>query len=250
MGWGEEVSKASMSIEIPEKENSAIFRKIQKLLALSTSSNPYEAEAAILKSQQILLTHHLEASLAIDKEKEETIFLKRVLKQKRMSPKLHAIAKILETFFVNVIFSRSSQYTYLEITGTEASVEVAEHVGEILDRKLEELWSHTQKEHKQLKGLVAKHSFFLGIAKGYLNKIQSLQKEEAVIKERSLLVIERTLQKAREMVYPHLSKVSRARGYCSTSSALGEREGKRLRIDPAVTTSSTKGKELLSYFKT
>ncbi len=58
MGWGEEVYKATTCLDggrnAPDIEESGVFRKVQKLMALATSSNKNEAELAMIKSQQLL----------------------------------------------------------------------------------------------------------------------------------------------------------------------------------------------------
>ena len=104
MGWGEEVYKATSAWRgtrnASEMEESGVLRKVQKLMALATSSNKHEAEQAMIKSQQLLLKHNIESKY-IGGEDEEKIFLKRIMKQKKENAKMRSIANILETFFVN-----------------------------------------------------------------------------------------------------------------------------------------------------
>jgi len=54
MGWSEEVSCSTICLEneqnAPDMEENSILRKIQKLMALATSSNKHEAEQAMIKS--------------------------------------------------------------------------------------------------------------------------------------------------------------------------------------------------------
>jgi hypothetical protein len=119
MGWGEEVYGATLCLETAlnatiQQEESTILRKVQKLMALATSSNKNEAEQAMIKSQQLLLKHNIDAN-AIDGEDEEKVILKRIMKQKVMNTKMRSIALILQTFFVSAVFSRGGEFTYLEI---------------------------------------------------------------------------------------------------------------------------------------
>lgn len=235
-GWGEEVYKATFDLENKidgiVEDNNGILRKIQKLMALSASNNENEAELAMIKSQQLLLKHNIESS-AISDLSEEKMHLLRIMKQKRENAKMRAIAKILETFFVNIVYSRHGDYTYLEILGSLQNVEIAEYVAGVLNLELEKLWVQAQKNN-QLKGKVAKNSFFLGIAKGYCNKINSLKMDYNTDVKNALIVINEQLKEAADIVYERLSRTSSSRTVCQTSSLLGELMGKNLQIKPAV----------------
>jgi hypothetical protein len=137
MGWGEEIYKASVCLENENQAceivESSIFRKVQKLMALATSSNKNEAEQAMIKSQQLLLKYNIESKY-IDGEDDEKIFLKRIMKQKKENAKMRSIATILETFFVNVVYSRAGDFIYLEILGNAVNIEIAEYVAEVLHK--------------------------------------------------------------------------------------------------------------------
>ena len=63
LGWGEEVFRATGTFDQGQSEGkkSNVLRKVQKLMALSTSSNKNEAEQAMIKSQQLLLKHNIES---------------------------------------------------------------------------------------------------------------------------------------------------------------------------------------------
>lgn len=236
MKWEEEVAKAAICLESQEGmgqiEQSSVFRKVQKLMALSSSGNQYEAELAIIKSQQLLLKHNIESKY-LGAEEEEKVFLKRIMGQKKENAKMRAIGKILETFFVSIVFSRSANLTYLEILGSIVNLEIAEHVATVLDRELENLWKSAQKG-ASLKGKVAKNSFFLGVAKGYCNKINALKQEYTTDIAQALMVIEKQLSDAKAMAYTRLSTSRSSGSHCRTSSALGEKMGRDLNINPAV----------------
>jgi len=249
LGWGEEVSRATMCLEgglNPSlNEESSIFRKVQKLMALATSSNKNEAEQAMIKSQQLLLKHNIEF---VNVEEDDKVFLKRIMKQKRVDAKMRSIAKILETFFVNIVFSKGAEFTYLEVLGNAVNVEIAEYVATVLHSELDNLWSNAQQNTK-LKGTVAKNSFFLGLAVGYCDKIHALKREYNPETSKALLVIENKLVDAKEMVYPRLSSTRSSGRLCRESSALGEQMGRQLTINPALNKASGKVEALLGYFR-
>jgi len=241
IGWGDEVSRATFCLQgnenYSELEESGILRKIKKLMALAESSNPHEAEQAMIKSQQLLLKHNIEASY-LSSNDDQKVFLKRILKQKRETAKMRAIAQILATFFVSTVFHRGGDFIYLEILGTSVNLEIAEYVANFLDSELDELWKQAQKLAK-LKGMIAKNSFLLGIAKGYCNKIEALKREYTNEIKNALMVIEQELSDAKDMAYQRLTWSKSSRKHCGTSSALGELMGKQLNINPAINRSSS-----------
>lgn len=249
MRWGEKVSRAKMCLEGEISpglnEESGIFRKVQKLMALASSSNKNEAEQAMIKSQQLLLKHNIEF---VSVEQEERVFLKRIMKQKRVDAKMRSIAKILETFFVNIVFSKGVEFTYLEVLGNAVNVEIAEYVAAVLHSELDNLWGQAQKK-SSLKGTIAKNSFFLGLAVGYCDKIQALKRGYSTDISKALMVIENQLVDAKEMVYPRLSSTRSSGQVCRESSALGEQMGRQLNIKAALNKASEKAEALIGYFK-
>ena len=236
MGWGEEVYKATTCLDGGQneiqKDEDAVLRKVQKLMALSTSSNEHEAQIAMIKSQQLLLKHNIESKY-IGTDDEEKICLKRIMKQKKQDAKMQAIARVLETFFVGYVYNRVGDSTYLEILGNAVNVEIADYVASVLKSELDKLWNEARKLAK-LKGRIAKNSFFLGIARGYCNKIQALKVQYTNDVTSALMVIEKKLIDAKAMVYPRLSSSKSSAYYCQKSSALGEQMGRSLKINPAV----------------
>ena len=227
-GWDESVSKASMAIDESSAEESGVLRKVKKLMALTSSSHANEAEQAMIKAQQLLVKHHVECT-----ETEEKIAMQRVLEAKKESAKMRAIAAILKTFFVSVVYRKGQQRTALEIVGSAVNVAIAEHVAHVLDLELDNLWDKAKKS-ASLKGTVAKNSFFLGVAKGYCNKIEALKKAHSQDVTKALIVVEKQLIYAQDMIYRRLSSRKASTNYCPKSGSLGEKMGKGLTINPAI----------------
>lgn len=251
MRWGEEVYRAAICLDsrehVSDIEENGVLRKVQKLMALATSSNQNEAEQAMIKSQQLLLKHNIDSKY-IGGQEEEKIFIKRIMKQRRENAKMRSIARILETFFVTTVYSRGDSCIYLEIMGDAVNIEIAEYVATILDRELERLWEQAQ-NLANLKGIVAKNSFFLGLARGYCNKIQALKREYTNEVSNALMVLEKKLVDFTAMVYPRLSYGKSSGGYCRESSVLGEQMGRQLNINPAIKSSATNSELLIAYSK-
>ncbi len=86
MNWGAEVSRATFCLDgagdASVAEESGVFRKVQKLMALANSSNKHEAEQAMIKSQQLLLMHNIESKY-LGSDDDEKMVLKRIMKQKK-----------------------------------------------------------------------------------------------------------------------------------------------------------------------
>lgn len=252
LGWSEDVYRATTCLDdgaiTPDIEDNGILRKVQKLMALASSSNQNEAEQAMIKSQQLLLKHNIDAKY-VGGEEEEKVFLKRIFKQKKENAKMRSIARILETFFVNIVYFRSSGFIYLEIVGSEVNIEIAEYVANFLGDELEKIWDQTRQQHQGLKGMVAKNSFFLGIAKGYCNKINSLKRQYNSDVCNALMIIEKKLIEAKAMIYPRLSSCKSNASHCHLSSALGEQAGRQLSINPAISKSSNSLPKRLFWMK-
>ena len=248
MGWDTEVSKASFcesSYEDRKKEDPSILRKVKKLIALSESSNVSEAEQAMLKSQKLLLKHHLESP---SNETEEVAFVKRVLFKKSQSAKLRAIAKIVETFFVSTIFHKGRNGVAMEVLGEKHNVEIAEYIASTLDVHLDLLWKDARKKHPTLSGKTAKNSFFTGVAKGYCEKVSILNKKHPKESRQALICIENRLEIFKQLAYPKLSFARSRNTLCHSSSLIGKEFGKSLRLTSGLTASKGK-KKLLSWFR-
>ena len=245
MGWSEEVQRATLRVDgaDAQAEESTVLRKVKKLLALATSSNIHESESAMLKSQQLLLKHHMETP-SVDEEDDEKVVLKRILKQKRANAKTHAIGNILMTFFVSVVYTRNDDYTYVEILGDTVNVDIAEYVAGVLDHQLDILWDQAQKG-SPVRGRVAKNSFFRGVAKGYCDKVHALERTSAAEMSNALMIIQKKLDDATAMVYPHVTFSRNNSLYCREASLLGEKMGKQLSINPAINKTSERSEKLL-----
>ena len=247
VGWGEDVYKATILLDdvigTAELEENSILRKVQKLMALTTSSNQNEAEQAMIKAQQLLLKHNIDSKY-LDKEDDEKIFLKRIMKQKKENAKMRSIARILQTFFVSTVYRRTEEFICLEILGNAVNLEIAEYVAEILQNEFEKLWDQA-KQQTHLKGMSAKNSFFDGIATGYCKKINYLKKEYNTDVTNALMVIEKKLIDAKAIVYSRLSSMQSRGSFCKESSELGEIMGRQLNINPAINKSQKNSETFL-----
>jgi hypothetical protein len=239
--WPAAVSAASLDINLANEKLEGdlkaekVIHKVKSLLKLAESSNQHEAELATLKANQLLLKHNLEY---LGQKSDETLYVHKVLIQKRKSAKMTAIYDILKHFMVRPILSYGKKQVALEVTGNRTNIELADYVAGFLNEELERLWKTHQKEH-QLKGLRAKNSFFLGLAKGYDSKMQSVHAGYNHKDQKGLILLNRQLDQQVKKIYRRLSSTSNSNSMCGEAFGLGQKAGKDLTINKGIKNSGT-----------
>ncbi len=241
LNWDKEVFSAYANIEqlnlvhigTESKKNIDLLEKVKKLLALSSSDNSFESELATIKANKILLEHNLE--LIKNTDDDTYVCVKRVLSHSKKNAKHLAIYEILKTFYVSPVFNHGQGLFYLEIIGTSANVEIAEYVCAFLDLELDRLWE-IEKKKSNLKGIVAKNSFFRGLTKGYIQKINN--EKNKMTKGHELVLIQNGLNRNLNIVYGRLkSSYSTALKSDSSAEKKGMAAGNNLSIRPSIKSS-------------
>jgi hypothetical protein len=250
-GWGPEVYSAYANIDLEnskitdtDSKTEKLLARLKKLLALASSDNIHERELATLKANQLLLEHNLDLSKQ-NATDDETVYVKRVLEATRKSAKHVAIYEILKTFFVSPVFNHGRGVFYLEVIGDMTSVELADYVAHFLDHELEVIWREIQKENPKLKGRASKNSFFTGVAKGYVQKIE--KQKSTIATGSDLVAIEKNIQKNLRIVYPRIGHSSLSGGmHNADAHNAGIVKGSNLSIKPAISSGNLLKKLLLS----
>lgn len=242
--WDDEVELAYSNIQLENEKiegdlkTQKLLERLKKLLALSSSDNPHERELATLKANQLLLEHNLDMTRGQNHE-DETVYVKRVLEASRKQTKHVAIYEILKTFYVSPVFNHGTGIFYLEVIGDKTSVELAEYVAHFLNHELEQMWKEAKKKNPTFKNLAAKNSFLRGVAKGYVEKIESQKTKSAQSFE--LALIEKNLQKQLKSVYSRIGHSSMSSGtHHSGANAAGVESGRNLSIKPGISNGKTK----------
>jgi hypothetical protein len=229
-GFPESVSAATMDLEMENEtkvgdlNSERVLEKVKKLLSLAQSANAHEAELATLKANSLLLRHNLDYV-----EKEETLYLDRLLVRSRKDDKLTAIYEILRHFIVRPVISMGKGTVCLEVTGTKTNVTLARYVAEFLDRELDWQWEEARKEHG-LSGLRAKNSFYLGMARGFDEKMKGVKEEFGPEDRNALVKVEQNLDESVRMIYRRLGTVSSGRQTDQEASEVGKQKGRNLSI--------------------
>lgn len=240
-GFPQEVAAATMNLDEANlnKEgdltSERILEKVKKLLQLAQSSNAHEAELATMKANALLLRHNLDQFQS--SAEEEALYLDRVLIQKRKDAKITAISDILQHFLVKTVFSMGKNSCTLEVFGTLTNVKLAKYVAEFLNRELDHLWEVSKKEHA-LQGLRAKNSFFLGVAKGFEQKMKTSAQSFSGSEQKALTVVKKDLDVKVRKIYSRLTSTYSGSRLDEHAAGLGVQKGKNLSIRQGVETSS------------
>ena len=86
LGWGEEVYRSTTCPRRTGPRKQCLLRKVQKLMALATSSSTHEAEQAMIKSQQLFLKHNVD-STHLGEADDEQVLLNASWARKGKMPK-------------------------------------------------------------------------------------------------------------------------------------------------------------------
>lgn len=239
-GWSHEISSAALELananESYEGDASGekLLARLKKLMALSESSNPHEAELATTKANELLIRHNLDR---LDLNQADEVYVIPVLLSPRSNTKMHAIYEILKTFYVAPVFTKRQGQVALDVVGDRTAVKFAEYVAGFLSHELDRLWEVAKKEN-QLKGMRAKNSFFAGLARGYVSKIKEAQKS---FDQAALIKVDHQSQLMLKRVYGRLSSTSSQSRVDSSAHNHGTKAGRNLTIRPGVERSSRHG---------
>ena len=235
-GWDHSVSKASMDIQISndslegDLESEKVIRRVKSLLKLAESDNEHEAQLATMKANQLLLKHNIKN---LDKEDDKQITcVKRVLSAKRRNAKLCTIYDILKHFLVRPVLLSGKGQTFIEVSGEKENIELAEYIATFLDAELERLWNKAKSD--KLKGQKAKNSFFMGIAKGYDEKMQQTKEQMPEAEQKALLVLEQKMDINIQKIYRRLGSTSSGASLNANAFNSGKSSGKNLTINQAL----------------
>ena len=205
--------------------NEAVIVRFQRLMSLAESDNEHEASLALVRANELMVRHNLDAAAAGGVGSGEIEYcVKLVLPCKRSSPRSTAIAEILSEFLVFPVHGSEG----LEVTGTRANVEHAEYIAGYLDRALRAAWKRARASSPRR---LREKPFMEAAAESYLAKLRRTKAKLPPQDQRALVVLDEELAWAGRGIYGGaLSRTtSRYRG-CAESSAQGARAGAALEI--------------------
>lgn len=232
---------------LPEEEEK-LLRRVEKLLALASSSNEHEAYAAMQKVRELYARYNLDQFAAKKASEHVHLILTRGLK--RTSQAESMIYSILNSyFFVSVITgktydaSRLESVAMAEVLGRPENVLMAEYVYHFLWNSSAALWESYKAMH-QCHGR-ARESYVLGVLSGFRNKLAAekpvqhsgprgtpeLSSAKALIK-----LAADDVEAYLHQRHPRLSSRSWSNTYRDASAfQAGQREGARLTLNKPIT---------------
>lgn len=265
LGLEKQYCSASLKIEhelklgkqaMPESEEGALFRKVEKLLSLASSANEHEALLAMEKVQEIYEKYNLKKIK--EGERDDCHSLLIHFKKKRL-PLTYSLASCIlqEHFFVHVIFSDvydpfdDCSYKALEIMGRNQNVLMAEYVFHFLLQNVHSLWSDYQQQKKL--SVRYKLSYQHGVLEGFLNQLNVLkkarmrnEKQEWIDSSQMLICLDDPVLEAYvRKKYPRTSTRSGSRRVFNEHFSEGKADGKRIHLNKPIHTHSSE-KKLLS----
>jgi hypothetical protein len=237
--WPHEVSKASADlpsiIKIGDVKSEAVIEKVKKLLSLANSDNQHEAELATIKANQLILKYHIEKA---DLEDSNEFCVSALMESSKKNSLMIAIYEILTHFLVKPLLFYGKGCVRLEAAGDRAQIDLAHYITDFLTIELERLWKIESKS-QNLKGLRAKNSFYVGIAKGFSEKLQKSRQSYAASEARQLVKIEHELQHSFTKYLGNLSTSISTKMLDTKALESGKTRGRDLSIRSGIKSNSS-----------
>lgn len=245
-------------------EAQRLINRVNKLLALSESENPYEAELATTQAHTLLLKHHLklEEHGAVGELTGDLLLNTQMSFKQLGTPKTrhyqyeYAITQILmDHFFVDCIwlsaFDVQTQKigNVAEICGRIEDLEVAEYVYHFLYNHLKIAWN-TYKKEAQVSGLTQRLSFSLGVVQGFSTQLKDRRQTQ---EERGLILVgNRQATQYLKRRHPKFTKRGGGDWRPSNDYAVGFSRGQSLRLRQGIslkeeTQASTSSPKKIDY---
>ena len=158
-----------------ECESDKIRLRIQKLMALSQSSNFYEAEAAMIKAHELMAKYETEQIVRNASRDYFSIFVGKPAL--RHFGEDYSLAHLLmDYYFVKGIWvnayvvEKGKMGTVLEISGTARNLQIATYVFDFIGRFIDAEWDRYNTDGKMNR--YRKTDFAIGILSGFKMKLE------------------------------------------------------------------------------
>lgn len=234
------------SVNLPsDPATDRVLNRVRKLLALAQSDNRHEAEAAMATANLLLLRYNLSLPSAGRARRYRQVRLGRSAAALPLHEKLVA-AILSEFFFVECIWAitynarRVRHERILEVLGTDANLQMAEHVHAFLHAELKRLWRHNRP--RLPRGRSTKREFMAGVLMGFSDKLRA---ERSVSASRGLVWVgDADLDEHVGKRFPHLRRLGGGGVRQTGAHSAGRDAGRNVHIRPPVGKSSSRGRLL------
>lgn len=235
-----------------ETENDRMMRRIKKLMALSTSRNRHEAEAAMAKAHSLITKYNLDIIENDRRRNFDAIFLGRpALRQKREA--YHLSYLLQQFYFVHAIWvsayvlEKGKMGRVLEISGTPENLQIANYIYDFVSNFILQQWRRYNRNKK-----LNRHrqtDFAVGIIEGFADKLKQSQKQSSKSYSKALLAIaDPALKDYVKYRYPHTTTFRRG-GSSQDQQVIndGMKLGRKLVIHKGISRRETSQKRLLTH---
>lgn len=223
------------------QDEERLLKRVEKLLALATSTNEHEALLAMQRVRELYARHNIDRLR--NGQRDSMVYLILTRRQRRTSQAESMIYSLLnEFFFVRVITGKRydaqdcCHYAMAELMGTRENVLMAEYVYHFLWNQSHSLWKSYRQESKAKAS--ARASFVLGVMVGFREKLAKQKPMRDVTQdlspsEAAALVLRSDAELAEWVDYRHPRLASRSFSTScrdSGSFSAGHSEGGRLNL--------------------
>lgn len=216
-----EIVKQATGVSAISARGRECMAKVEKLLALSHSSNEHEAALAMQKANQLIEKYHLGGLGGEQRDRSRYGFGVIDRKRKRIEGYQRRICTILQDFFfVRVVLAslydpmRDETYKTIELMGTKENVTIAEYCYHFLENKLASLWTVNKKRFRG-STRTEKNSYYLGLLRGFYQQLEGQKKgrekqQVQVTSGELALAEEKRLETFVAMRFPRLRKAAKS----------------------------------------
>jgi len=219
----------------PHQTDDRIMLRIKKLMALSESANPHEAQSAMSKAHALLFKYNIQLLERNESRHFESVFIG--------TPKLrhpreeYFIASLLQDFyFIQGIWipayvtQKSKTGRVLEISGTPQNIRIASYVYDFIKQYIRTKWAAYNKDNTLNR--YRQSDFAVGVIEGFRSKLESRKpvKPSAPAGRYPVTIEDPLLTKYFSHRYPNVHRFRKQSGGHKHVYNEGKKIGKRMVI--------------------
>ena len=226
-----------------QQDSDKIRVRIEKLLALAGSSNPHEAESAMVKAHELMAKYETDQVVRRTQREYFSVSVgKAALRHFRED---YILAHLLTDFYFvkglwvsSYVITKGKMGTVLEISGTAQNIQIASYVFDFITQHIDSEWKRYNAERKLNR--YRKTDFAVGILSGFRTRLEmDLSERQFSGRSHSLVPVEDiSLKRYISVRYPHLGSIRQGNISCNSKIMDdGSAIGKKLVIRKGVTLS-------------
>ncbi len=220
-------------------ENDRLLLRIRKLLALATSRNRFEAEAAVKKAHVLIRKYNIDLQQNDAARSFVSVFLGRPA-LRHFREVYHLAGLLQQYYFVQGIWvsawvlEKEKMGRVLEISGTCANVQMAEYVHDFVNRFIDAEWRRYNRTGALNR--YRKTDFAVGVVEGFREKLAADQAGSTRVESRALVPLtDPLLIRYVRQRYPRIRSFQRTEGHQDAGVVEeGMRRGRKLVIAKGV----------------